>query len=404
MLVPLIGWYLYKHRSLHPSLEISSTRPFARLGTPWRAWLMHLVFMLQLGTIACVIVILARPQTRDSWNTSSVEGTDIVLALDISTSMLARDFKPDRFEAAKEVAAKFVAGREGDNIGLVIFAAESFTSLPMTTDRSMIANYISDIKMGMLQDGTAIGDGLATSINRIKEGKAKSKSIILLTDGSNNTGTVAPITASEIAKQLGIKVYTIGIGTNGTAPYPQENEFGRIVYTPLPVVIDEATLRTIADNTGGKYFRATGNNVLKDIFAEIDRLEKTKMDLRNFSSTEDDYMPWAIAALFAIRSYRIAPLHTPTCYPISILFSRYDYICLSPSAISPAAAPLSCRSIPFGPLRPHAQAAPLRQPRHSRNSDARSIALYAVGQTHLLTAYNSRTCHHPRTSARHIRP
>ena len=297
VLVPLIAWYIYKHRSLHPSLATSSTKPFAKLRTPLRAWLIHLVFLLQLATIACVIVILARPQTRDSWNTSSVEGTDIVLALDISTSMLARDFKPDRFEAAKEVAAKFVSGREGDNIGLVIFAAESFTSLPMTTDRSMIANYINDIKMGMLQDGTAIGDGLATSINRIKEGKAKSKSIILLTDGSNNTGNVAPITASEIAKQLGIKVYTIGIGTNGTAPYPQENEFGRIVYTPLPVVIDEATLKTIAENTGGKYFRATGNNVLKDIFAEIDRLEKTKMDLRNFSSTEDDYMPWAIAAL-----------------------------------------------------------------------------------------------------------
>lgn len=297
ILIPLIAWYLYKHRTLHPSLEISSTRAFAKMRTPLRAWLMHFVFLLQLGAISCVIIILARPQTRDSWNTSHVEGTDIVLALDISTSMLARDFKPDRFEAAKEVAAKFVAGREGDNIGLVIFAAESFTALPMTTDRSMIANYINDIKMGMLQDGTAIGDGLATAINRIKEGKAKSKSIILLTDGSNNTGNVAPITASEIAKQLGIKVYTIGIGTNGTAPYPQENEFGRIVYTPLPVVIDEATLRTIADNTGGKYFRATGNNVLKDIFAEIDRLEKTKMDLRNFSSTEDDYMPWAVAAL-----------------------------------------------------------------------------------------------------------
>ena len=297
VLVPLIAWYLYKHRSLHPSLEISSTRAFRNTGTPWRAWLMHLLFLLQLGAIACVIIILARPQTRDSWNTSRVEGTDIVIALDISTSMLARDFKPDRFEAAQEVAAKFVAGREGDNIGLVIFAAESFTSLPMTTDRSMIANYINDIKMGMLQDGTAIGDGLATSINRIKEGKAKSKSIILLTDGSNNTGNVAPVTASEIAKQLGIKVYTIGIGTNGTAPYPQENEFGRIVYTPLPVVIDEATLRTIADNTGGKYFRATGNNVLKEIFDEIDQLEKTKMDLRNFSSTEDNYMPWAIAAL-----------------------------------------------------------------------------------------------------------
>ncbi len=297
LLVPLIAWYIWKHRSLHPALGISTTIPFARLGRPLRAWLRHLLFLLQMAVIACVIIILARPQTRDSWNTSSVEGTDIVLALDISTSMLARDFKPDRFEAAKEVASKFVAGREGDNIGLVIFAAESFTSLPMTTDRSMVANYINDIKMGMLQDGTAIGDGLATSINRIKDGKAKSKSIILLTDGSNNTGNVAPITAAEIARQHGIKVYTIGIGTNGTAPYPQENMFGRIEYVNLPVVIDEATLRTIAETTRGKYFRATGNNVLKDIFAEIDRLEKTKMDLRNFTSTEDDYMPWAIAAL-----------------------------------------------------------------------------------------------------------
>lgn len=297
LLVPLIAWYIWKHRSLHPAMQMSTTAPFARLGRPFRAWLRHLLFLLQMAVIACVIVILARPQTRDSWNTSSVEGTDIVLALDISTSMLARDFKPDRFEAAKEVASKFVAGREGDNIGLVIFAAESFTSLPMTTDRSMVANYINDIRIGMLQDGTAIGDGLATSINRIKDGKAKSKSIILLTDGSNNTGNVAPVTAAEIARQHGIKVYTIGIGTNGTAPYPQENMFGRIEYVNLPVVIDEATLRTIAETTGGKYFRATGNNVLKEIFAEIDRLEKTKMDLRNFTSTEDDYMPWAIAAL-----------------------------------------------------------------------------------------------------------
>lgn len=297
LLIPLIAWYVWKQRTLHPSMEMSTLSPFARMGRPLRGWLVHLLFVLQLGVIACVIVILARPQTRDSWNTSRVEGTDIVLALDISTSMLARDFKPDRFEAAKEVASKFVAGRDGDNIGVVIFAAESFTALPMTTDRSTVANYINDIKMGMLQDGTAIGDGLATSINRIKEGKAKSKSIILLTDGSNNTGNVAPRTAAEIARQLGIKVYTIGIGTNGTAPYPQENMFGRIEYVNLPVVIDEATLRTIAETTGGKYFRATGNNVLKEIFAEIDRLEKTKMDLRNFTSTEDDYLPWAIAAL-----------------------------------------------------------------------------------------------------------
>lgn len=297
LFIPLIAWYVWKRRNLHASLEVSTIAPVARLPRSWKEYLSHLLFIMQLGVIGCIIVILARPQTRDSWHTSSVEGTDIVLALDISTSMLARDFNPDRFEAAKEVASKFVAGREGDNIGVVIFAAESFTAIPMTTDRSVIANYINDIRMGMLQDGTAIGDGLATSINRIKDGKAKSKSIILLTDGSNNTGNVAPQTAAEIARQMGIKVYTIGIGTNGTAPYPQENMFGRIEYVNLPVVIDETTLRNIAETTGGKYFRATGNNVLSEIFAEIDRLEKTKMDLRNFTSTEDDYMPWAIAAL-----------------------------------------------------------------------------------------------------------
>lgn len=297
LIVPLTAWYVWKQRSLHPSVEISSLDPFKGMRTPARGWLMHLLFALQMGVIGCVIVILARPQTRDSWNTSHVEGTDIVIALDISTSMLARDFKPDRFEAAKNVASKFVAGRDGDNIGIVIFAAESFSAVPMTTDRATVTNYIKDIKMGMLQDGTAIGDGLATSINRIKDGKAKSKSIILLTDGSNNTGNVAPITAAEIARQYGIKVYTIGLGTNGNAPFPQENMFGRIEYVNLPVVIDEATLRTIASTTGGKYFRATNNNVLRQIFDEIDQLEKTEMDTRRFTATEDYYLPWAIAAL-----------------------------------------------------------------------------------------------------------
>lgn len=297
LFIPLIAWYIWKRRNLYASMEVSTTAPVARLPRSWKEYLTHLLFVMQLGVIGCIIIILARPQTRDSWHTSSVEGTDIVLALDISTSMLARDFKPDRFEAAKDVAAKFVSGRDGDNIGVVIFAAESFTAIPMTTDRSVIANYINDIKMGMLQDGTAIGDGLATSINRIKDGKAKSKSIILLTDGSNNTGNVAPMTAADIAKQMGIKVYTIGIGTNGTAPYPQENMFGRIEYVNLPVVIDETTLRNIAETTGGKYFRATGNNVLAEIFAEIDKLETTKMDTRDFTSTEDDYLPWGIAAL-----------------------------------------------------------------------------------------------------------
>ncbi len=295
--VPLIAWYIWKHRNAFPALEISSSMPFASLRRSFKEYLLHGLFLLRLAAIGCVIIVLARPQTRDSWRTSSTEGTDIILALDISSSMLARDFKPDRFEAAKDVAAKFVNGRESDNIGVVIFAGESFTAVPMTTDRSMLTNYISDIKMGMLEDGTAIGDGLATSINRIKDGKAKSKSIILITDGTNNTGNVAPLTAAEIAKKYGIKVYTIGVGRNGTAPMPQQNYYGGIDYVNMPVVIDEATLQQIANATGGRYFRATGNTVLKDIFAEIDQLEKTQMDVKHFSHTEDNYMLWAWLAL-----------------------------------------------------------------------------------------------------------
>lgn len=295
--IPLIAWYIIKHRNAHPALEVSTTLPYARLPRSFKEYLMHLLFLLRLAAIGCVIIVLARPQTRDSWRTSSTEGTDIILALDISTSMLARDFKPDRFEAAKDVATKFVSGRESDNIGVVIFAGESFTAVPMTTDRALLTNYINSIKMGMIEDGTAIGDGLATAINRIKDGKAKSKSIILLTDGSNNTGVVAPVTAAEIAKKYGIKVYTIGVGRNGTAPMPQQNYFGGIDYVNMPVVIDEATLKNIASTTGGKYFRATGNTVLKEIFSEIDRLEKTQMDVKHFSHTEDNYMLWAWLAI-----------------------------------------------------------------------------------------------------------
>lgn len=295
--LPIIAWYIRKQRNAHPAMEVSSTLPYAKIPRSFKEYLLHGLFILRLAVIGCVIIILARPQTRDSWRTSSTEGTDIILALDISTSMLARDFKPDRFEAAKEVATKFVSGRENDNIGVVIFAGESFTAVPMTMDRALIANYISSIKMGMLEDGTAIGDGLATAINRIKDGKAKSKSIIILTDGSNNTGVVAPTTAAEIAKKYGIKVYTIGVGRNGMAPMPQQNYFGGIDYVNMPVVIDEATLKNIASVTGGKYYRATNNNVLNEIFAEIDRLEKTQMDVKHFSHTEDNYMIWAWFAL-----------------------------------------------------------------------------------------------------------
>ncbi|MDE7459749.1 MAG: VWA domain-containing protein [Paramuribaculum sp.] len=297
LLIPYIVWYVWNRNRTHATMKVSTILPYHKLGRPWKAWLLHFMFVLRAGALACLIIILARPQTHDRWSTSNTEGTDIIIALDISSSMLARDFKPDRFEAAKNVAAQFVSGRETDNIGVVIFAGESFTAVPMTTDRSLLVNYIHDIRMGMLQDNTAIGDGLATSINRIKEGKAKSKSIILITDGSNNTGNVAPLTAAEIAKKMGIKVYTIGIGRNGTAPYPAENAFGRIEYVNMPVVIDEATLRNIASTTGGKYFRATDNNVLAQIFEEIDSLEKSQLDVRNYTHTEDNFFPWALLAL-----------------------------------------------------------------------------------------------------------
>lgn len=295
--VPLAGWWIWRRRSSHPSLQISTTGPFSKLGRPARQYGLYAMDVLRVLCLVCLIVCLARPQTRDAWRTSRTEGTDMVIALDISSSMLARDFRPDRLEAAKKIAANFINGRETDNMGLVVFAGEAFTGVPMTTDRAALVNYVNSLNRDMLEDGTAIGDGLATALNRIKGGKAKSKSIILLTDGSNNTGIIAPLTAAEIAKKLGVKVYTIGIGTNGTALYPVINMFGRIEYQPQPVVIDEATLRQIASTTGGKYFRATGNKVLSEIFAEIDKLEKTELDVRHFSHTEDCYLPWALAAL-----------------------------------------------------------------------------------------------------------
>ncbi len=296
--IPIILWYIRKHKTAEPSMKVSTLLPFDKLGSSWKAYLRHIMFGIRLLAVACIIIILCRPQTYDRWSTSETEGTDIVVALDVSTSMLARDFKPDRFEAAKDVASQFISGRESDNIGMVIFAGESFTLVPMTTDKTVLLNYIQDINMGMLEDGTAIGDGIATSINRIKNGKAKSKSIILLTDGSNNTGVVAPITAAEIAKEMGIKIYTIGIGSNGEALYPVGiNYYGKMEYQKMPVVIDEGTLRTVASMTGGKYYRATSKNVLKDIFKDIDQLEKTQLDVKNYSHTEDDYMKWAVLLL-----------------------------------------------------------------------------------------------------------
>ena len=219
--------------------------------------------------VALLIVILARPQSTNSWSNSSTEGIDIMLAMDISGSMLAQDLKPNRLEAAKDVAASFINGRPNDNIGLVVFSAESFTQCPLTTDHTVLLNLFKDIQSGMIQDGTAIGLGLANAVSRIKDSHAKSKVIILLTDGSNNAGEIAPVTAAEIAKTFGVRVYTIGVGTKGMAPYPFQTAFG-VQYQNIPVEIDEATLKQIASTTGGQYFRATDNASLKEIYSEIE--------------------------------------------------------------------------------------------------------------------------------------
>lgn len=302
LFIPLIAWYVWSQRKANPSMRMSSISAFKGLSPSWKVYVKHFSFVLKLAALSCLIIILCRPQTYDKWSMSDTEGTDIVMAIDISASMLSRDLQPDRLEAAKKVASDFVAKRESDNIGLVIFAGEGFTLLPMTTHQATLLNTIHEISINMLDaDGTAIGDGIATAINRIKDGKAKSKSIILLTDGTNNSGVVAPLTAAEIAQKEGIRIYTIGLGTRGTAETPYAQGFGgELLYKPMPVTIDEESLKKVAQMTGGKYFRATDNDVLTSIFNEIDKLEKTKIDVKNFTNTQDNYMPWAWALLLLV--------------------------------------------------------------------------------------------------------
>ena len=306
LLIPLVAWYIVR-RHKEPSLGVSSTFAFAKVSGGWKSKLRHLLFAMRCLALACLVVVLARPQTHDSWSRTNVEGTDIVLVLDISGSMRAGDLgKVNRLEAAKKVASQFVAGRQNDNMGLVVFAGESFSAVPLTSDRAMLANYIGGVKVGLISsDGTAIGDGIASAINRIKDGKAVSKSIILITDGSNNAGVVAPETAAEIAKDLGVKIYTIGVGNTKSMDQavPYLDEDGRLIDYAMVAPIDAKALQNISAMTGGKYFAATSGSALSDIFEEIDSLEKTEFDVRNFSHTEDDYMPWAWLAfgLFALQ-------------------------------------------------------------------------------------------------------
>ena len=295
LLIPLIGWYIYKLSKSQASLQVSSSEAFQQVSSSWKIHLRHLPFVLRVLVIALLILVLARPQSTNSWQNSTTEGIDIMLAMDISTSMLAQDLKPDRLEAAKDVAASFINGRHNDNIGLVVFAGESFTQCPLTIDHTVLLNLFKDIHPGVIQDGTAIGLGLANAINRIKDSQAKSKVIILLTDGVNNAGEIAPVTAAEIAKTFGVRVYTMGVGTEGEAPYPIQTAFG-IQYQSIKVDIDEETLKNVATITGGQYFRATDNASLKEIYAEIDQMEKTKISVQEFSKKEEEYKRWALIA------------------------------------------------------------------------------------------------------------
>lgn len=299
LLVPMILWYIFREKRSHADLQFSSLKAFRGMKHAGRVWLRHVLFALKVLAIVFLVTALARPQSSNSWQTYTSEGIDIMLALDISGSMLARDFSPDRLEAAKDVATKFILERPQDKIGLVVFAGESFTQCPLTTDQAVLVNLMRDVHSGMIEDGTAIGLGLANAVNRLKDSPGKSKVAILLTDGVNNRGMIAPVTAAELAKTYGIRVYTIGVGTYGEAPYPVQTPFG-IQLQNVPVEIDEDVLKQIAATTGGQYFRATDNNKLKQIYQEIDQLEKSKIEVKHFSKKQEQYFWFALIGMLLL--------------------------------------------------------------------------------------------------------
>ncbi|MBO4659650.1 MAG: VWA domain-containing protein [Prevotella sp.] len=304
--VPYILWYFLYRRKTEPTMRMSDTHAYRFATKSWRQRLIHLPMLLRLLAFTMVVVVLARPRTHNSWGERSVEGIDIMLAMDVSTSMLAMDMSPspNRLEAAKEVAAEFISGRPDDNIGLTIFAGEAFTQCPMTVDHQTLLNLLHNVrtdiaKNGLIEDGTAIGMGLSNAVGRLKDSKAKSKVVILLTDGSNNRGDISPMTAASIAKSLGVRVYTIAVGTNKVARYPLEVG-GTTQYVNVPVEIDSKTLSDIAATTDGQFYRATNMAALKQIYKEIDKLEKTKIDVRKFSKFYEAYQPFALVAILAL--------------------------------------------------------------------------------------------------------
>ena len=303
LLIPYLVWYLMYRKKSEPTMRMADTFAFRYAPKSWKVRLMPLQMLLRMLAFAMIVVVLARPQTRNSWKNKTIEGIDIMLAMDVSTSMLAEDLKPNRMEAAKQVAAEFISGRPNDNIGLSIFAGEAFTQCPMTTDHASLLNLLrgvrTDIAQRLIEDGTAIGMGLANAVSRLKDSKAKSRVVILLTDGSNNRGDISPMTAAEIAKSLGIRVYTVGVGSNKVAPYPMPVA-GGVQYVNIPVEIDNETLRGIARATDGDFYRATNTKELNQIYKEIDQLEKSKLNVKQYSKKYDVYQPFALVAVLAL--------------------------------------------------------------------------------------------------------
>ena len=304
LIIPYLIWYVMYRKKSEPTLRMSDTFAFNYAPKSWRVRLMPLQLLLRIVTFTLIVIVMARPQTSNSWKNKSVEGIDIMLAIDVSTSMLAEDLKPNRIEAAKAVASEFIIGRPNDNIGLSIFAGEAFTQCPMTTDHASLLNLLQNVRTdiaarGLISDGTAIGMGLVNAVTRLKGSKAKSKVVILLTDGSNNMGDISPMTAAEIAQSLGIRVYTIGVGTNKVAPYPMPVA-GGVQYVNMPVEIDTKMLADIAAATEGDFYRATNTAELKNIYKEIDRLEKSKLNVKKFSKRYEAYQPFALAAAISL--------------------------------------------------------------------------------------------------------
>jgi len=295
----MMFWYWKRNKKMTPDITFSSLKIFNEIKPTIKEKLVHLPFVLRSIAVALLIIALARPQSFATGENVYTEGIDIAVVLDISGSMLAEDFKPNRLEAAKDVIDEFIAGRTSDKIGLVVFSGKSFTQCPLTIDYSVLRNLLSEIKSGMIEDGTAIGLAIANGVNRLKDSKAKSKILILLTDGVNNAGEIDPITAANIAQTFGIRIYTVGVGTRGNAPYPFQTPFG-VQYQMIPVEIDEAILQQVADITDGHYFRATDNKKLEEIYKEIDKMEKTRVEITSYRNAKELFYNWALAGLLLL--------------------------------------------------------------------------------------------------------